>query len=70
MSSYNGPTFYAMMPELIQALKSLGCSGSINEINQECIRLLNLSDEVVSFPHSRGNRTEVEYRLAWTRTGS
>lgn len=68
MSSYTGPTFDAMMPELIQALKNLGGSGSINEINQECIRLLNLSDEVVSFPHSRGNRTEVEYRLAWTRT--
>lgn len=68
MSSYTGPTFDAMMPELIQALKNLGGSGSINEINQECIRLLNLSDEVVAFPHSRGNRSEVEYRLAWTRT--
>lgn len=68
MPNYNGPTFDAMMPELIQAIKNLGGSGNIFEINNETIRLLNLSEEVLNYPHGNGSRTETEYRLAWTRT--
>ena len=68
MSSYTGPTFDGMMIELLEAMKNLGGSGSIAEIDQETIRLLNLPEEVASFPHGQGNKTEVEYRLAWTRT--
>lgn len=68
MPSYTGPTFDAMMLELIQAMKNLGGSGSIAEIDQETIRILGLSEDVIVFPHGRGNKSEVEYRLAWTRT--
>lgn len=68
MSCYSGPSFDSMMPELIQAMKNLGGSGRINEIDQETIRILGLSEETVSFPHGNGNNSEVEYRLAWTRT--
>lgn len=68
MSNYTGPTFDAMMPELMQAMKNLGGSGSIAEIDQETIRILGLPEEVIAFPHGRGNKSEVEYRLAWTRT--
>lgn len=68
MPSYTGPTFDAMMPDLIQAMKNLGGSGHISEINEETIRLLQLPQDVVDFPHCRGNCTEVEYRLAWARS--
>ena len=68
MPDYMGPSFDTMMPELIQALKNLEGSGSIAEINRETIRLLNLPQNVTDFPHNRGNKTEIEYRLAWTRT--
>lgn len=68
MDKFTGPTYDEMMPFLVNALKELGGSGSISEIDQKTIQLLNLSDKVVEYPHKTGNSTEVEYRLAWART--
>ena len=30
--------------------------------------MLDIPDEIVDIPHKRGNRSELEYRLAWART--
>lgn len=68
MSSYMGPTFDAMMPAVIQAMRNLGGSASIAEIDQATLRILELPEEVVNYPHAGSNKTEVEYRLAWTRS--
>lgn len=68
MDKYKGPTYNEMMPELFQAIKELGGSGTINEIDQRTIEILQLSPEVIEYPHGCSNKTEVEYRLAWTRT--
>jgi restriction system protein len=46
----------------------LGGSGTIEEINGEVIRLLNLSDEVLNVLHGNTSKSEVEYRSGWTRT--
>ena len=64
------PTFDALMNPVIQALKSLGGSGTIEEIDNKVIGIAGLSDEQTEVLHNpeRGGRTEVEYRLAWTRT--
>jgi restriction system protein len=64
------PTFDQMMYPLIQGLKSLGGSGTIEEIDNKVAEILNLSDEQLEVLHNpdRGGQTEVEYRLAWTRT--
>jgi len=64
------PTFDQMMNPLIQGLKSLGGSGTIEEIDNKVAEILNLSDEQLEVLHNpdRGGQTEVEYRLAWTRT--
>lgn len=62
------PTHDSMMNPLLQALKSLGGSGTIDEINNKTIELMNLSDEVLDIPHGTSSRSEVEYRLAWTKT--
>jgi restriction system protein len=64
------PTFDQMMNPLIQVLKSLGGSGTIEEIDNKVAEVLNLSDEQLEVLHNpdRGGQTEVEYRLAWTRT--
>lgn len=62
------PPYNAMMKELLQALKDLGGSGTINEIDQKTIEILGLTDEITEIPHNNSNKTEVEYRLAWTRT--
>lgn len=57
----------------IEALKKLGGSGSISEIYEEVIKLLNLPDKIVNLLHKTNtgipdNRTELEYELAWART--
>lgn len=56
------------MPQLFQAIKGLGGSGTINEIDRKTIDILKLSDDLLEFKHGNTDKTEVEYRLAWTRT--
>lgn len=58
------------MNPLISALRELGGSGSVEEIYEKVIKILNLPDEIVEIPHGNkpGTQTEVAYRLAWTRT--
>lgn len=64
----NIPSHASMMNPLLKAIHILGGSGTIDEINLKTIELLNLPEEITDTPHSNGSRTEVEYRLAWTRT--
>jgi restriction system protein len=61
------PRFYELFNPLIQALKELGGSGSIQELEETVARIMNLSEEDVSLIH-RGNRTKFSYNLAWART--
>ncbi len=70
MAKVDVPTFDALMNPVIQALKSLGGSGTIEEINNEVSEIAGLSDEQLEILHNpeKGGQTEVEYRLAWTRT--
>lgn len=64
------PTFDEFMNPTIQALKNLGGSGTIHEIFTEVSEILRLSDEQLGVLHNpeKSSQTEVEYRLAWTRT--
>jgi restriction system protein len=64
------PTYDSMMNPLLQALRQLGGSGTIQEIYTEVADILQLTDEQLDIPHDpdKGSTTEVGYRLAWTRT--
>ena len=62
------PVFNEMMCELFQAMKELGGSGTIREIDDKTIEILGLPAEVQEIMHGNSSKTEVEYRLAWTRT--
>lgn len=53
---------------VVVALRQLGGSGSIEEINEKCVELRGLTEEQQAVQEKRGNRSEVEYRLAWART--
>jgi restriction system protein len=66
----NIPSYDAFMNPLLQALKSLGGSGTIEELNAQVIETVGLTDEQLEIIHDpeRGSQTEVEYRLAWART--
>ena len=64
------PSYDLLMNPLLQAMFSLGGSGSINEIVEKVIELENIPEEISSIPHNpeKGNDTELEYRHAGART--
>lgn len=70
MTKIDIPTFDTLMNPLIQVLKALGGSGTIEELNSKVAEVVGLSDEQLEVLHdlNRGSQTEFEYRLAWTRT--
>jgi restriction system protein len=57
-----------MLLPTIQALQDLGGSGTIEEIYNKVVELLNISDTVLEITHGNTSQSEVEYRLAWSRT--
>ena len=60
------PTYDELMNPTLRALKQLGGSGSVQEIEDAVANLLNLSERDANQVH-RGNRTKLGYRLAWAR---
>lgn len=52
----------------VLAIREKGGSASIEEIEDSVSRRMNLSDEALAAPHTKGSRTEFQYRLAWVRT--
>ena len=62
------PAYNDMMCELFQAIKELGGSGTVREIDDKTIEILDLTSEVQDILHGNSSKTEIEYRLAWTRT--
>ena len=70
MTSIKIPTYDSMMNPLLEALRSLGGSGTIEEIDGKVAEIINLSDEQLELLQDpdKGSRTKFEYRLAWTRT--
>jgi restriction system protein len=70
MSQIRIPTFDMLMNPTINALKVLGGSGTIEEINSKAVEIADLSPEQLNILHNpeKDSRSEVEYRLAWVRT--
>jgi restriction system protein len=70
MSRSTVPQYDTFLNPIIDALHALGGSGTIEEINNHVIEATGLTDEQLEVIHDpeKGSQTEVEYRLAWTRT--
>lgn len=62
------PTVYSMLLPTIRALQILGGSGTIEEIYDKVVEVLDIPDEVLEIPHNGTSQSEVEYRLGWSRT--
>lgn len=64
------PPYDQLMNPTLHALKILGGSGTIEEIYNKVTEIVGLSNEQLEILHdpARGGQTEVEYRLAWSRT--
>lgn len=64
------PTFDTLLNPLIQALKSLGGSGTVEELYTKVVEMTGISKQQLEMLHNpqKGGVTEVEYRLGWSRT--
>ena len=63
------PTFDELIVPTIKALLVLGGSGTIEEINERVYQIANIPDETLQILHGEnGLQSEVDYRLAWSRT--
>ena len=64
------PAYDQLMVPLFTALRELGGSASISEIDEKVGELLSLPEEILELPHNpeKSNQTEFQYRLAWART--
>jgi len=63
------PHYYELMNPLLSALKTLGGSGSNDEILNQVTTDLSISDEIADILHGdRQNMTELAYQLNWAKT--
>jgi len=64
------PRYEQLMNPVIQALRELGGSGSVDEIYEKVAAMLKLPEAVLAVLHDleSGNQTELQYQLAWART--
>ncbi len=64
------PTYDQLMNPTLQALRELGGSATTEEIYTKVTELVGLTNAQLELLHDpeRGGQTEVEYRLAWSRT--
>ncbi|MFB9238138.1 restriction endonuclease [Plantactinospora siamensis] len=68
MSSARVPDQAKLLWPTVQAVRTLGGSGSIDEIVEAVLDQQKYSEEQQQVLHGDGPRTEIEYRLAWART--
>jgi len=61
------PDSATLEASVLNAIKELGGAAKTNEIDSFVIKALELTHEQISQIRS-GNRTEIQYRLAWVRT--
>lgn len=61
------PKYDDLFNPLLQALRELGGSAAVAELEDRVASLLHLSEEDIATLH-KGNRTRLSYNLAWART--
>lgn len=65
----NIPSYDELIIPTLKALKLLGSSGTIVEINDKASQIAKKSDKILQIPHGEnGLQSEIDYRLARSRT--
>jgi restriction system protein len=65
----NIPTFYDLLIPTIEAIQQLGGSGSNEEINGKVYEIAKIPNDISEISHGEdGTMSEVDYRLAWSKT--
>jgi restriction system protein len=70
MSQNQIPTYDQLIAPVVEALRHLGGSGSVDEIATAVVEQMKLPAAITEVLHNSetDSRTEIEYRLAWART--
>ncbi len=61
------PQYTALFNPVLEAIKKLGGSAAIAELDEEVTNNLRLTTDDIAEPHD-DRKTELQYRLAWART--
>jgi restriction system protein len=67
-TTINIPTHQDLLWPTLEAVKELGGSGTIDEINDRVVQREGFTEEQQAVIHNDGPRSKIEYRLAWSRT--
>jgi restriction system protein len=62
------PSYAEMLWPTLHAIRAIGGSGSIQEIVEKVVELEGFTEEQQSVLHGDGPRSQIEYRLAWSRS--
>jgi restriction system protein len=62
------PSYVELLWPTLRAIRAIGDSGSIEEIVEKVVELEGFTEEQQSVLHGDGPGSEIQYRLAWTRT--
>lgn len=64
------PPYQVFFNPVLKALRALGRSASVHELNDKVVEMMNFGNDVLEVMHDpeTGNNTEIEYRLGWART--
>jgi restriction system protein len=62
------PPYTELLWPTLCAVRELGHSAKIEEIDEHVIAVGGFTDEQIALLHNEGPRSEIEYRLAWART--
>jgi restriction system protein len=68
MSGRDIPRYQHLLWPTVVAMRDLGGSGSIEEINERVLEKGSYTEDQQAVLHKDGPSTEIEYRLAWART--
>jgi restriction system protein len=62
------PIYHELLWPTLRAVRDLGGSATISEIDERVIESEGFTEEQQATPHGNGRQSEIEYRLAWART--
>src|SRR3954447_15565303 len=62
------PTYNELLWPTLVAVRELGHTAKLDEINERVVESEGFTEEQMSVLHQEGPRSEIEYRLAWART--
>lgn len=67
MTIDNIPKFLELHWPVIQAFRELQSSCRQEQLVEKVCEILELGDDIVSYPHGKGPTTEISYRIGWSK---